>query len=223
MVQLPKIGTIVSINRDGTYQQGPIPGLGGPFDTATEFFEAWAAKVEFGLSDKQLRAASGEYAAEIIPSVTSFTESIKKLASRLSVRDHGPFPLCHGDFGHNNVVVDDKYHILGVIDWETAFAGPWEVFGDFPLTLSIVPRAMDAPWNYDEEGSPKSTDLIRKFADQEDYIAAVRREENRSDENSRCLSAALGDWRRRQLVTAMRLYQNGKVGWYSKLIDEFLL
>jgi hypothetical protein len=33
---------------------------------------------------------------------------------------------------------------------------------------------MDAPWNYDEEGSPKSTDLIRNFADQQDYIAAVR-------------------------------------------------
>jgi len=221
-VQLPKIGTIVSMNRDGTYQQGPIPGLGGPFDTATKFFKAWAAKVEFGMSDEQLRAASGPYAAEIIPSVTSFTKSINKLAGRLSVRDHGPFPLCHGDFGHNNVIVDDKYHVLGVIDWETAFAGPWEVFGDFPLTLSTVPPAMDAPWNYDEEGSPKSTDLIRKFVDQKDYIAAVRQEENRSDGNSRCLSEALGDWRRRQLATAMRLYQNGKVGWYSKLIDEFL-
>ncbi|KAF8850550.1 hypothetical protein BDZ45DRAFT_769962 [Acephala macrosclerotiorum] len=196
-VQLPKIGTIVSMNKDSTYQQGPIPGLGGPFDTATEFFKAWAAKAEFGMSDEQLRAASGLCAAEIIPSVTSFPKSINKLAGRLSVHDHGPFPLCHGDFGHNNVIVDDKYHVLGIIDWETAFAGPWEVFGDFPLTLSTVPPAMDAPWNYDKEGSPKSTDLIRKFADQKDYIAA-------------------------QLATAMRLYQNRKVGWYSKLIDEFL-
>jgi aminoglycoside phosphotransferase (APT) family kinase protein len=111
------------------------------------------------MSDEQLRAASGPYAAEIIASVTSFTKSIDKLAGRQSVRDHGLFPLCHGDFGHNNVIVDDKYHVLSVIDWETAFAGPWEVFGDFPLTLSTVPSAMDAPWNYDEEGSPKSTDL----------------------------------------------------------------
>jgi len=210
------------MNGDGTYQQGPIPGLGGPFDTATEFFKAWAAKVEFGMLDEQLRAASGPYAAEIIPSVASFTKSINKLAGRLSIRDHGPFPLCHGDFGHNNIIVDDKYHVLGVIDWETAFAGPWEVFGDFPLTLSTVPPAMDAPWNYDEEGSPKSPDLIRRFADQIDYVAAVRQEEDRSDGNSCCLSEALGDSRRQQLATAMRLYQNGKVGWYSKLIDEFL-
>ncbi|PQE06257.1 aminoglycoside phosphotransferase protein [Rutstroemia sp. NJR-2017a BBW] len=174
-VQLPKIGTIVSIDADGTYQQGPIPGLGGPFDTATEFFEAWAAKVQFGISNEKLRAASGPYAAEIIPSVASFTEWIDKLASRLSVRDHGPFPLCHGDFGHNNVIVDDNYHILGVIDWETAFAGPWEVFGDFPLTFSTVPSLMDAPRNYDERGYPKSPDLIQKFVDQKDYIAAGRK------------------------------------------------
>ena len=157
----------------------------------------------------------------IIPSVASFTKSINKLAGRLSVRDNGPFPLCHGDFGHNNVIVDDKYHVLGVIDWETAFAGPLEVFGDFPLNLSTIPPAMDAPWNYDEEGSPRSTDLVRKFADQKDYIAAVRQEENISDGNNHCLSEALRDSRRQQLATAMRLYQNGKVGWYSKLIDEF--
>ena len=173
------------------------------------------------MSDEQLRTASGPYAGEIIPSVSSFADSIYKLAGRLSVRDHGPFPLCHGDFGHNNVIVDDKYHVLGVIDWETAFAGPWELFADFPLTLSTTPPAMDAPWNYDEEGSPKSPDLIRKFADQKDYVAAVRKE-NISDGDSRFLAEALGNPRRRQMATAMRLYQNGKVGWYAKLIDEFL-
>ena len=89
------------------------------------------------------------------------------------------------------------------------------------MTLLTVPPAMDVPWKYDEEGSPKSTDLVRKFADQKYYIAAVRQEENRSNINNRCLSEALGDSGRRQLATAMRLYQNGKVGWYSKLIDGF--
>lgn len=209
------------MNQDGTYEQGPIPGLGGPFNTATEFFKAWATKVKFGMTDEQLRAASGQYAAEIIPSVSSFPRSISKLASRLSVRDQGPFPLCHGDFGHNNIIVDDRYRVLGVIDWETAFAGPWEVFGDFPLTLSTVPPTVDAPWNYDEEGSPKSADLVQKLTDQKDYVAAVRQEENRSEGNSYFLSNALEDSGRQQLVTAMRLYQSGKVGWYSKLIDEF--
>jgi len=52
---------------------------------------------------------------------------------------------------------------------------------------------MDVLWNYDEEGSPKSIDLIRKFVDQKDYIAAMRQEENRNDRNSSCLSETLED------------------------------
>ncbi|KAK1657037.1 hypothetical protein BDP55DRAFT_41921 [Colletotrichum godetiae] len=146
-VQLPMIGTIVSRNEDGTYRQGPIRGLGGPFNTATEFFQAWAAKTTFGMTDEELRTASGQYADEIIPSVSSFPKSISDLASRLSARDHCPFPLCHGDFGHNNIIVDDEYRVLGLIDWEASFAGPWEIFADFPLTLSMVPPAIDVPWN----------------------------------------------------------------------------
>ena len=221
-VLLPNIGTVLSINADGTYQQGPIPGLGGPFKTATEFFQAWATKARFGITDEQLQAASGPYADEIIPSVSSFTQSISDLAGRLSILDHGPFPICHGDFGHNNIIVDDSYHILGVIDWETAFAGPWEIFGDFPLTLSIVPPAMDVPWNYDEDGFPKSADLAQQFTDQEDYTTFVKQEEDRNGEGVCRLSKVLQDPRRQQLATAMRLYQSGKVGWYSKLIDQFV-
>ncbi|KAL2890649.1 protein kinase-like (PK-like) protein [Ceratocystis lukuohia] len=220
-IQLPQIGTIVSLNPDGTFQQGPIPGLGGPFNTATEFFQAWAAKAKFGLTEERLRKASGPYAAEIVSSVSSFPESLRQLASRLSVLDSGPFPLCHGDFGHNNIIVDDAYQILSVIDWETAFAGPWEIFGDFPLTLTAVPPAMDAPWNYNEDGSPKDDDLIQKFADQEYYIAAVVQEEDRNGEETHCLSERLKDTQRQQLVTAMRLYQTGKAGWYDKLVDKF--
>lgn len=210
------------MNADGSYHQGPIPGLGGPFDTATEFFQAWANKTKFGMTDEQLREACGPYAAEIIPSVSSFAKSIGELANTLSVRDDGPFPLCHGDFGHNNIIVDDQYHILSVIDWEMAFAGPWEIFGDFPLTLSIIPPAIDAPWNYNEDGSPKSADLVEQFADQKWYIEAVKLEENRNRGNTHYLSEALENPKRQQLATAMRLYQDGKIGTYSKLIDKFM-
>ncbi|KAK1966174.1 hypothetical protein LY78DRAFT_703131 [Colletotrichum sublineola] len=219
-VQLPMIGTIVSRNEDGTYRQGPIRGLGGPFNTATEFFEAWAAKTTFGMTEEELQTTSGQYADEIIPSVSSFPRSISNLASRLSARDHGPFPLCHGDFGHNNIVVDDEYHVLGLIDWEASFAGPWEMVGDFPLTLSMVPPAMDAPWNYNKQGDPNTEELKQQLADQKSYVVAVKKAENSMGTGS-LLSDALEDWRRQQLVTAMRLYQRGKVGWYSRLIVDF--
>jgi hypothetical protein len=88
---------------------------GGLLTQQLSFSKARAVKAEFGMSDEQLRAASGPYAAEIIPSV-AYTKFINKLAGRLSVRNHCQFPLCYGDFDNSNVIVDDKYHVLGVID-----------------------------------------------------------------------------------------------------------
>jgi len=142
------------------------------------------------------------------------------LSHEISTRDHGPFPLCHGDFGHNNIVVDDEYRVLGVIDWESAFAAPWEVLADFPLTLSTIPPAIDAPWNYDEAGNPKDEETIQRYADRKAYLAAVREQEiKKGIDNS--LSAALADSKREQLIRAMRIYENGKAGFYSKLVEKF--
>lgn len=103
-----------------------------------------------------------------------------------------------------------------------AFTGPWEVFGSFPLTLSVVPPARDAPWNYDKSGHPTDAELVQRFADQDDYIVALRQEEARMGLTDCCLSEALADAKRQRLTTAMRLYTNGKAGWYSKVVDDFI-
>ncbi|KAH8655558.1 hypothetical protein BX600DRAFT_70107 [Xylariales sp. PMI_506] len=217
MVKLPKIGTIISRDADGTYNQGPIPGLGGPFDTATKFFEAWAAKTKFSKTPEEIRAQSGQYADEIINSVALFPSYISNTASILSVHDHGPFPLCHGDFGHNNTIVDDEYRILSLIDWEGAFAAPWEIFASFPLLITVIPQSIDAPWNYNAQGEPVSQELVEQLQDQDYYMSAVKEEEM-----GECnyLSQTLQDLGRRELTTAMSYFQNGKLAWYSNLIGK---
>ncbi|KAI5867868.1 phosphotransferase enzyme family-domain-containing protein [Durotheca rogersii] len=219
---LPKIGTITSINEDGTCQQGPIPGLGGPFDTATQFFQAWATKAKFGVTDEQLRQASGAYADEIAQSVSVFAKSISDLASKLSLRDGGPFPVWNSDWGWNNNVYDEDGNLLGSVDWEKTFAAPWELFADYPLGLTTIPPAMDAPWNYDENGYPKDAELAQRFADQQEYITAVRQEEILIGGTECRLSQGLSDTRRQQLASAMRLYLDGKPGFYSKVVDQFM-
>jgi hypothetical protein len=174
------------------------------------------------MSDERLATACGPFAAEIIPSVRSFKQSIHDVASKLSIHNHGPFPLCHGDFGHNNVVVDENYNVLGVIDWEFAFTAPWEIFGDFPLTLSVTPPEMDMPSNYDALGNPKDEELAEKFRDRKKYLLAVKREEERLGLDGKLLlSDVLGDSKRGAMVSAMRLYETGKPGWYSKVVNDF--
>jgi hypothetical protein len=37
-IRFPKIGAITKAP-DGTYTVGPIPGIGGPFDTAAQFVD----------------------------------------------------------------------------------------------------------------------------------------------------------------------------------------
>lgn len=158
---------------------------------------------------------------ELLLSASLFKSLVDSSAGRLSVRDRGPFPLCHGDFGHNNIIFDDNYQLLGVIDWEAAFAGPWEISGEFPLTLSVIPPDMDAPWNYDERGIPKDAEDKQKLVDREHYIAMVIEKEREIGlTGGHRLSMALQDSSRQYLATAMRLYQRGKPGWYSKVIER---
>jgi hypothetical protein len=74
--------------------------------------------------------------------------------------------------------------------------------------------------NYNEQGEPLSSGLVRKLADQGSSVAAVSRHEEEMGADSR-LSDALMNQSRQQVMTAMRLYDNGKAGLYSKVIEQF--
>lgn len=50
-------------------------------------------------------------------------------------RDEGPFVLVHGDLHLSNLVFDDEFHVIGVLDWEWSSAVPVQYFTP-PLWLS---------------------------------------------------------------------------------------
>ena len=82
---------------------------------ATEFYRAWAQRIPK-------------------PNATSnFLSHIQAAAPMISQHDRGPFRLIHLDFGHNNIIVDDEFNVLGVIDWEKSFVGPCEMASRFPI------------------------------------------------------------------------------------------
>lgn len=56
---------------------------------------------------------------ELTASASNSKSMIHDLAGILSIRNEDPLTLLHGDFGHNNIIFDDRYRLLGVIDWET--------------------------------------------------------------------------------------------------------
>ena len=215
-IMFPKIGAIVRLE-DGTYDVGPLYGLGGPFNTATEYLKAWAKAARFpDLS--QAKEACGEYYDDVMAQIEDFPYKLEELAASIPMQDHGPFPLFHKDFGHNNIVVDDAYNVLGVINWEDASSVPWECVY-FPITLSLLPAPMDAPWNYDEHGIATDADTRSMIDERIGYINSVQ-EVERSKGLSSLLSATLADRASQDLAYAMKLYtEDGKFGFYTKILD----
>ncbi|KAL3454441.1 hypothetical protein BJX65DRAFT_260508 [Aspergillus insuetus] len=134
---LPKIGTIVK-RADGSFDVGPLPGLGGPFSTATDFCKAWAAHAKFSQANAQIqRCAQGVPAVkDLLQSIHDFPPRLSELASKISKYDEGPFPLYHSDLYTSNIIVDDCFRVLGIIDWEGACSVPWEVV-EPPLFLAV--------------------------------------------------------------------------------------
>ncbi|THY22407.1 hypothetical protein D6D01_06312 [Aureobasidium pullulans] len=220
-IRLPRIGKILSINEDGTYEQGAIPGIGGPFDTAAEYYTAWSENVSFGLEEERLRQASGKYAEEVVASTALFKRSIADLANKIStpINNRGPFPSIRGDFGHHNILVDDDYRVKGVIDFEYTFAGPVEIAASFPKNLFPMPRVADAPWNYDADGNAIPQDLVQTLMYQKNYIKAVEMEVSRLGKD-RILSTAMLDPERQQLGKALRSFREGVAAFYGNLTEE---
>lgn len=53
---------------------------------------------------------------------------LKDALSQIIIEDrvHGPFPLCHMDFHHGNLLFDEQYNLTGVLDWSQAQTVPLE-------------------------------------------------------------------------------------------------
>lgn len=210
-IRFPRIKRIIK-RADGSYEVGPIPRVGGPFNSAREFFEAWACEAAFPYPERYIRGrVPSQYAEDVLSSIDSFPSRVAELATSMYFRE-GPFPLYHTDFYSSNIIVDSEYNILSVIDWEGAYAAPWELV-EFAKDLSIIPPAMDIP-------SQKQVNMDgERLIDRGNYVGLVKRAEEARGVES-CLSATLGNTTTQQLASSMRLYEEGRVAFYGTVLDK---
>lgn len=124
---------------------------------AFAFFEVWADRVEFKRDEETIRRRmmkgdpiSAEWMLAVLE---QFPRRIKAIANQLSVHhNEGPFPLCHDNLLHSDILVDeDTFSVTGIIDWEGACTVPWELVA-FPEFLEAVPVAFDLLEKCDPEG-----------------------------------------------------------------------
>jgi len=72
-------------------------------------------------------------------------------------------------------MVDDKYNIVGIIDWEGAFVGPVELAAQQTLrhTSYPIPVLDTIPGFTDKRGKVINKQLIEAFKQKDRFIAAV--------------------------------------------------
>ena len=114
--------------------------------------------------------------------------------------------------------MDDDYKVLGVIDWEFAHSGPWEMV-HFPACFMPTPAPMDLSTNHDENGMPVNEEINKEFQEMREYREVVRKVEQAKGLLP-TLSAVLGDRAGQDLAHALHLYvDDGKHGAYCKVLD----
>src|SRR5690349_7823747 len=95
-IRFPKIGSIIK-RSDGTYSVGPLPRIGGPFDSAAEFFEAWANQAKYPYHEGMIRERTPpDVVDEILRSIQNFPSRLKDFSKQFRFRE-GPYPLFHTD------------------------------------------------------------------------------------------------------------------------------
>lgn len=218
-LRLPKIGTVVR-KENGGYEAGPIPGIGGPFDTAAAFFEAWAATAKFNRSKEeitQMLQRGPISAEEMIKMIDEFPSQIRDMAAQLPFPNEGPFPLDHDDFLHSNIMVDEaSFEVTGIIDWEGACTVPWGLVG-YPDFLQAMPRSFDLPQKYDQDGQPLEEDVKETWRERREYLEMVREAEG----DDGLLSTTLGSSLNQALAYTYGAFVSiGKLGFYDRVAAE---
>ncbi|KAH9890298.1 hypothetical protein F4778DRAFT_380042 [Xylariomycetidae sp. FL2044] len=139
----PQIGSISSISESGEPVFGRLAAssvgeLQGavPFSRAVDYFTAVADAAVTKL-DGDARIGALVF-RDILQKTTLFGDSdtIER------------FPLNHMDLGTQNILVDDDFNFLAIIDWEFAQSAPWQVNRypmPFPLLALDIERILGDP------------------------------------------------------------------------------
>lgn len=130
------IGSICSTSADGKACFGPlasaaIEGLEprGPFSDALSYFRAVG----------KARYARACYARESLDTklvIFTFMDIVNK-TDIFTSKEGDEFYFNHMDMGTQNILVDDEYNFLAVIDWEFSQTAPWQV-NHFPMPFPLT-------------------------------------------------------------------------------------
>ena len=121
------IGALRFDEKDNEFFIGPEITTGlGPWKSSFAYYNDAAEHALKSSADKD----------ELISRPSFFVPLVfKDLIKRFCSDETGPFALTNRDFGFHNVLVDEDFSLIGVIDLDGILAAPKEVVGQFPVYL----------------------------------------------------------------------------------------
>jgi len=127
--QFGQIGSLRYDQGSGEFTIGPdIETELGPWKSSFAYYhDAAEHAVNSCASDMELNARCF-FALPLL-----FKEPVRRYCSN----DTSPFSLTHRDSGFHNILVDDNFSIIGVIDFDGIMAAPKEVVGQFPALCAL--------------------------------------------------------------------------------------
>jgi hypothetical protein len=127
--QFGQIGSLRYDKGSGEFTIGPKSETGlGPWKSSFAYYhDAAEHALNSCASDMELNTRCS-FALPLL---------FKELVRRYCFDDTGPFSLTNRDFGFHNILVDDNFSIIGVIDFDGIVAAPKEVVGQFPALCAL--------------------------------------------------------------------------------------
>jgi hypothetical protein len=135
-LKFPQIGSICSVSASGEPVIGKVSELvragcreTGPFSTAADYFNAMATvRLDAPPSPDNLRVGALVF-RDIIQKTDLFND--------LPGQEGDSYHFNHMDLCPENILVDDHFNIIGVIDWEFAQSAPWQV-NHYPYPFPLL-------------------------------------------------------------------------------------
>ncbi|KAK5988873.1 hypothetical protein PT974_10370 [Cladobotryum mycophilum] len=162
----PVVGEVITIATNHLQQEGRDVGDRSAFTSTTDYI--W--HLYYILSQIHEMPIDGASREDIEMQIFSL-DNLKGLIPEFidSRSDKGPFLLMHPDLRVNNIIVDENFHIQGIIDWE------WT--GTVPLQM-FTPPAWITGQDLDHRAEIRGIDIFAEFRD---ALQAKGRDSSRYD------------------------------------------
>ena len=127
------IGSLQFDEEDKRFFIGPeiVTGL-GPWKSLFAYYNDVAEHALKSSASNRELSSRNSFAVPVI---------FKDLVARFCADETGPFSLTNRDLGFHNVLVDENFALISVIDLDGIMAAPKEVVGQFPTLSGIDPPA----------------------------------------------------------------------------------